>query len=406
VIDSSYNWIGFLLVATVTLVVGIVAARRPGSRWPERLLLAAVALRVIGSIVRYEIIFQYYGGGGDAILYFRMSLPMAEDLQSFELSPFTLSFWGDGGRFDRWWGTIFLEKVSALVLAVIGPTLRGEFLAFSLFAFAGLVATAVAFGRVQPERRVAYASWLWMWPSLWFWPSSVGKEALIVLALGLVTLGYVGTGQRMRWPTLLAGLGLAFCLRPHVAAVAAFATLSAHWLASWERPTPRRLVEAAAVVTLVIVALAGMGNAMGFERPDLENARELMEWTRQNTLRGGSNVGNVPMSISALPLAFVNVWMRPFPWEAHNATALLAATELVALWALVLIRHKSIKLAILNWRQHRMLRIAAPMILFYTILIGLAFGNLGIIARQRTPLFPFVLAFVLAVPDHRQRGAS
>jgi hypothetical protein len=45
-----------------------------------------------------------------------------------------------------------------------------------------------------------------------------------------------------------------------------------------------------------------------------------------------------------------------------------------------------------------MLRFGLPFLIAYTLMIGIAFGNLGLIARQRSPIFPFMLLFVLAVP--------
>jgi hypothetical protein len=394
-IDTAYSWIGFLVLALIVLGAALGVARRPRSPWPQRLLILAVALRIVGALARYEVLFGYYGGSGDAAKYFSDSLPVSDELQSFEVSPFSASFWaGDG----RWWGTPFLEKVSSLALALIGPTLRGEFLVFSLLAFAGLVAIARAFGRVQPERAVTFAAWIWLWPSLWFWPSSVGKEAVIMLAMGIATLGYVGTRGRIRWGLLLAGIGLAFCIRPHVAAVLAMAVLAAHWLASWQRATPRRVLEAAAALAVFVFALFRMSGALGLEQPDVESVRDLVEWQQGQTLQGGSNIGGVPVSVAGIPMAFVNIWMRPFPWEARNATSLVSALEIVAFWWLVWRRRRETLVAFRHWRRHRLLRFSLPLLVTYTLMIGIAFGNLGIIARQRAPIFPFMLVFVVAVP--------
>ncbi|HVS02618.1 MAG TPA: hypothetical protein VMT16_07610, partial [Thermoanaerobaculia bacterium] len=43
-----------------------------------------------------------------------------------------------------------------------------------------------------------------------------------------------------------------------------------------------------------------------------------------------------------------------------------------------------------------LLTFTIPLLLAYTVMIGLTFANMGIIARQRTPLFP-LLFMVLAV---------
>ncbi len=390
-----YNFIGFLLLSFLALIAARAMGNRPGRWYPAKLLLAAVALRIVGSTARYEILFRFYDGLGDAVRYYHEGLDVARLILDGRVSPFSLDFWGG----PHWWGTAFLIKASGVVLTFLGSTMRGEFLLFSLLAFGGLYAMARAFHNLQPgPQAVQYATWIWLWPSLWFWPSSVGKEALIVLALGLATLGYVGRGRGIIWPLYLAGLGLAFSIRPHVAAVIALATVIAYWLGSWQRLSVRRLGEAALATGLALFAFAGMKAQFGLADADLEGVREFVEFHAGQTLQGGSNLGAAPLAAGGLPLAFINVWMRPFPWEAHNLTAAFAAVEIMVFWWLIWQRRKGLRLALRHWRRHRLLRFALPMLLVYTLMIGLAFGNLGIIARQRAPMFPFMFMILVAIP--------
>ncbi len=188
------------------------------------------------------------------------------------------------------------------------------------------------------------------------------------------------------------------------------AAVTAHWLGSWQRFTARRVVEALVAIGLAIFAVQGMLAQFGLGDADLEGVKEFVEYRGEQTLEGGSNIGTVPLGPQGIPLAFVNVWMRPFPWEAHNATAAVAALEMLLFWGLVVRRRRAVWLALRRWRRHRLLRFALPLLGAYTLMIGLAFGNLGIIARQRAPMFPFMLLFVAAAPDpaaaRRQRSAG
>jgi hypothetical protein len=238
---------------------------------------------------------------------------------------------------------------------------------------------------------VQFGAWVFLWPSLWFWPSSIGKEAILVLAIGITVLGYAGPRGNVRWPIFLAGLGLTFCVRPHVAMVLAMAAVTAQWLGSWGRFSIRRVLEAVLVVVLALGAFSGMRAQFGLENADFEGMKEFVEFRSGQTLQGGSNIGGVPLGVAGVPLAFVNVWMRPFVWEAHNATAAFAALEIAAFWFLLWQRRRTVRLALKSWRQHRLLRFTLPFLLLYTLMIGIAFGNLGIIARQRAPIFPFML---------------
>jgi hypothetical protein len=39
------------------------------------------------------------------------------------------------------------------------------------------------------------------------------------------------------------------------------------------------------------------------------------------------------------------------------------------------------------------------LVIGYTLMVGLSFGNLGIIARQRAPMFPFLLLLLLGAEE-------
>jgi hypothetical protein len=391
-----YDLLAFATLAFLALAAAPIVAGRPGSWLPTKVLLAAVALRVFGSIARYEVLYRFYDGLGDAVAYFQKGLDIAPQLLEQPALLFSPRFWAVP---TSWWGTPFLEKFTGAVLTLIGPSLRAGFLAFSLLSFLGLWAIAQAFRNTTPDHRaVLFASWVWLWPSLWFWPSSIGKEAVLMLGIGITVLGYAGRRPGVRWPIYLAGLGLTFCVRPHVAMVLAMATLVAHWLGSWERFSIRRAVEAALAVAVTVAAFSGMLAQFGLENAGFEGVTEFVEWRAEETMQGGSRIEGVPLGVTGVPMAFVNVWMRPFLWEAHNATSAFAALEIALFWLLVWQRRAAVGHALRYWRHHRLLRFALPFLALYTLMIGIAFSNLGLIARQRAPIFPFMLMLLVAAP--------
>jgi len=407
----SYEFLGFLLVMFLSLAVGAGLASSSHNPFPRRLVLLAVVLRIVGSLARFDMIRLFYGGVADASRYFHSGLAVAERVWNLDPTVFSYWFWF-GGPGD-WWGTSFMERVTGVVVSFIGPTIRGAYLAFSMLAFAGLYAIAYAVHRHSPgPGAVRFAAWIWLWPSLWFWPSSIGKEAVTVLAIGLVVFGYAGGGARIRWVPFLAGLGLAFALRPHVGAVLALATAGAYWLQSWQRPSPRRIVESLAAAVLAVFLLGGMVSQFGIEEPDLEGIQEFVNYRGGQTLEGGSSLGSRTGGAAAVPMAFVNIWMRPFPWDVHNLMALFAAVEVLFLWWLVWKNRRWLRVALKGWWRNRMLSFAVPLLAGYTLMIGITFANLGIIARQRSPLFPFVFMLLTAagaryaVPRRGRRHAQ
>jgi len=388
-----YNIIGFFIIATLVLIAGVLLSQRYRQPFPARLIVLAIALRILGSLARYEILYRVYDGIGDSRTYYAHGLSFAEKLWDRDLSVLGFGQWFGIGR---WWGTDFVNNVSGLVISVIGPTMRGEFLVFSMLGFIGLYLAARGILDLIPRPSVVrYAAWIWLWPSLWYWPSSVGKEAIIVFATGLFFFGYVGRGGRIRWVYYLTGAALAFAIRPHYAAFLLLVSGLTHWLGSWQRISVRHVLEAGIVVVLALLALSGMNALFGIDRADLEGMQEFQAVRAQNTLIGGSSLGSLPSGIRGLPAAFVNAWVRPFPWEVRGLISLLPMIELWVLWWFIWRKRRPLLSAISHWRENQLLRFALVAIVGYTLMIGYTFGNLGIIARQRTPMFVFV--FIILV---------
>lgn len=403
-----YNLLGFLVFSALAVLLVPAALRR---RLPlgAQLLFWAAALRVIGSLARYEILFRFYGGQGDAVHYYQSGRELAPLYWNLDGSVWTLHHW-----FQRthWWGTPFMEKLSGMAVACVGYSLRAEFLLFSFIAFAGILLIIAAFrSSLSEPATLRFASWCFLWPSLWFWPSSVGKEAVTMLAIGLATLGYAGRRRRVGWVLFAAGLALGVAIRPHVGVVLAASALAGQWLGSWKGVTRRRVFETLLFVVVFLLALRGMSLLLGedsqfeLEGTGADSISAFMNYWAQQTTTGGSNIGAVPVGLLGAPVAFANIWMRPFPWEAHNLTSLFSALEIVLLWWLIWKNRRPLLIALKNWRKNRLLCFAIPLIVCYTLMIGFTFGNLGIIARQRTPIFPFVLMIVTAVPVARPARA-
>lgn len=393
----TYDLFGFILVSAAALLVAAIATTRP---WPaalKRLLLAAVVLRIVGSFLRYEVLFQVYDGVGDATGYYALGVSYASHLYRLDFSIFESHNWWAG----NWWGTQFIRYLSGFVVAIIGPTMRGEFLVFSLLSFAGLCFFGLAFHRAYPEGSLQrYLAWLWLWPSLWFWPSSVGKDAVLLLAAGLTAAGYVGVREKIRWQYLIPGLLLATAIRPHVAGVMVVVVALAQWLGVGKRKmTLFRVAQGFLLVVLAVFMVQSSLSQLGLEDADAEGIQEFLAKRTALATGGGSAIDTPAGGWAALPMAFVNILMRPFPWEAHNPQALGAALEIVVFWGMVWWRRHRIWTVLRHsWRADRFLRFALLMTGAYVLMIGLVFGNLGIIARQRIVVFPLLFVVLEAMP--------
>lgn len=396
----SYNVLAFVLLASVIIGGALFLGRQRKIPFPIRLIMVGVGLRVVGSLLRYEVMRAAYGFVGDAQQYYQYGLAWSRRLWSGDWS--VLHGWftaeGAGG------GTAFVGNLSGLVVSIIGPSLRAEYLVFSLAAFMGVywMAKAVAVAR-DDNSAVLYASIAWVWPSVWFWPSSVGKEAVIFFGLGLALLGFVGTRGRYRLIPMAAGVAVMFLVRPHFAILVAAALGTTHWIMSFRRLNARHVLEGIAIGAAAILVLQGGASRLGIGDLDAEGISEFVAFRSGQTVTGGSAIGPAPTGVLGVPMAFVNVWMRPFPWEAHSATALLSALEVLLLWALIFRFRREIRGCLRLWRRDRFVTAILLLLVAFTLVLGLAFGNLGIIARQRSPLLALFLMLPYAV---RVRGAE
>jgi hypothetical protein len=382
------DWLAFTVLGVLALVGGGLWAQRMLPPKLAGLLIAGLALRLVGSTARLAVIEQVYSGVGDAKMYFEMGRAYATLIRSLD---FGFAF-GEGTMNGQWWGTQFVRTVTGFVVFFTGDSMRAGFLAFSLFSFLGLVLCVRAFGRAFGEHaELKFARWVWLWPSLWFWPSSIGKEALMLLGAGITIWGYMGAG-RARWLIVVMGLAVTGAVRPHIAAVTACALLAAESVGTGSLLNFRRIAGIVVAAALALYSLRAGLTQMGLGDSDLEGVQEHFEFRAGQTEQGGSKI-TASSGLAKLPMAFVNVLARPFLWEARGVQ-LLSALEMTIFWVLVFARRETAWAFLKDWRSNPFTRVGLVFVLGIALMYGMAFSNLGIIARQRSIILPYLLALV------------
>ncbi len=396
---STYDFWGGLLVAPIVLVLTLPlasrAARKENDPTTGQVILVALLVKLaIGTPLRFYQTFYLYKTA-DATGYMNEGALLIEQFRR-------LDFGNLGGLV----GTRFIEIVTGLVLAVIDITRFGAFIVFSWMGFLGLYCFYQAFRIAFPEgdhRR--YRLLLFFWPSLLFWPSSVGKDAWMLLVLGLCALGVaqllVGRVRGGIW----LGMGIWGCVmvRPHLALLIVAGFLPALVLrrnrGAHSRFFARPAGTAVLMLGMLVVGAVLFAQAQSFfklDNLDLESAQQLLESTSQQTSEGGSQYAPIdPSSPVGYIEAAVTVMFRPFPFEIGGAGA-IAGIEGVLLLGLV----------VSSWR--RLLRVPklilqnafvafAVAYCFAFIYAFAAISNFGILARERAQFFP-ILFVLLAIP--------
>ncbi|MCH8346836.1 MAG: hypothetical protein IIC87_07930, partial [Chloroflexi bacterium] len=128
------------------------------------------------------------------------------------------------------WGTAFIKVYVGVIYTVIGPTLLGGFMVFGFLGFVGAYMFYRAFLVAFPQgNHRMYGVLVFLYPSLLYWPNGLGKDALMMLFLGLSTYGTALLMRDRSIGLLVLAIGLmgALTVRPPVAGVVVFALLGA-----------------------------------------------------------------------------------------------------------------------------------------------------------------------------------
>lgn len=361
-----------------------------------------------GAVIGYNVRFDAYGGSADAGRYHAVGKELAGAVRDGSASLLEVLPTSTGTR--------SIEEFTGLVYTVFGSSRLGGFMVFTWLSFWGLVFfVKAAHHAISGLATRRYLLWVMFFPSLVYWGSSIGKEAVVGLCLGITAYGaalVLTRRGRVGFGAFLVAIGLvgAAYVRPHFAAIWAGAIVIA--LASRvaldamrrsDRGGERRRLQ---LGSLLLVVIAGVGfaviasitlNYLGPSDDDdlgaTDQLTSIFERTESQTTQGGSSF--TPIDVNGpqdWPYATFRTITRPLLTEASGLATLLPALEMTAL----------LFVGIFSWRRLAnapKLMLTTPYVVFALLCVvtfGVAFasiGNLGILTRQRSLILPLVLLF-------------
>lgn len=407
---STYDTWGGLLVGPILLLVSLPILAREASRAGDRslfwLLVAALVLKLVGALVFQFVAYDVYDRSADAVGYHEYGAELAE---RFRVGDYETGY-------PSLTGVWFIQFLVGILYTVIGTTKFGGYLVFSWLGFWGLFLFYRAFTIAVPTGRVrTYARLVFFLPSLAFWPSSIGKEAWMMLALGVAAYGAARMLSGRTWRGLLvAGLGLwmAGLVRPHIAGLMGVG-LAAGYLLRPSRPELRQLAPIAKMLSMTVVAVVAVVVVIRAERflsdSGVETERGVasaQSSIASQTTKGGSYFApSILRSPTQTPNAVLTVLFRPLPHEAHNFQVLASSLENTFLLLFTLVHIPWALAALKNVRRHPYFALA----LTYTALFIVAFsslGNFGHLVRQRVQVLPFLIVLLCIPPKPRKDDLS
>lgn len=341
----------------------------------------------------------------DAAAYYTFGMRHAEMLNellrgvSTDYLNNTPFFWIEGISTDR------LNSLSGLLLTLTGGSFLGATLLMCQVGAAGQLLIFRYLRQRFPEANHIYFYLVLFHPSLMLWTSSLLKDTLGILALGLVIYHvneYLTRASVWRLAWIGFGCYLAFLFRTYIFVIIVGFGLFAYW----DRKLEHGPAGGGGPLFKLFYVCTSIFGIIGVLVYTLQNfGKELVEAQRQSDLlyssiEAGTTFRNVELSFSlggllALPIGVVNAVLRPFPWEVTKLNQLAAAFENVVMVVLVLrgwfIFHFRLPPAAKRYARTIMYG-GLVLTLVCAAGVGLYSSNLGTISRYRIPIIPMLLA--------------
>jgi len=389
------------LVAFILIAVSLPIARRLGRTEKDprlvKLLMIALLLHFLGSAAQIFVDNHVYHGVSDFNGYVHQGATLSGFFRSFHFTTKGAGLRGVVGD-----GSVSIA--AGVVYTIIGVNELASFFVFAWFSWLGTIFFYRAFCITFPEgEHRRYALMIFLLPSLLFWASDVSKESVVMMGLGVASFGIARVlGRRRRgYPLVALGTVMGVVTRPNEYALLLGAFIVAMFFRG--RDTHRQMRAARRLGSLVFIVVI-MGVTAVLLKKFLHTNATSLSGVLKSAHAGNSGQGagfgssNVPYSSNPLlyPRDVYTVLFDPLPITAGSVTQLLAAAENTVILVLVLTSLRRIRLIFRAGRE----RPYVIMCTLYTLGFLYSFAalsNLGLITRERTLMFPYLLV-VLAIP--------
>ncbi len=200
------NPFGALLVAVILILISRPIIKRvaeaEGKEWLVKLMTISLVLHLLAAPGQIFVVDHFYQGIADWIRYDNQGSALAPGFRhfNFSLAPGNLRGIVNDGS---------VSIAAGIVFTFVGTNVLGVFLVFSWLSFLGTMlffrAFSLTFAGANTRR---YGYLIFLFPSTIFWTADVSKEAIMMLAMGLVSYGAAKLLARRRGGVSLAVVGV------------------------------------------------------------------------------------------------------------------------------------------------------------------------------------------------------
>ena len=298
-------------------------------------------------------------------------------------------------------GTTGVLSLTAVFARGLNMSLLGTALAYNVFGAIGLLAFDACLRiatRNKSYKVRCLATLIVFLPSVSFWSSGIGKDALSFMAVGLAL--WACLDLRRRTVAMIIAVAVMLLVRPHMAAMMVLALIISVLLNA-RSSLPKRVMQGAVATAAAALILPFALNYAGIgENARVPDVADYIEQRQGYNMEGG---GGVDIASMSLPVKLYTYMFRPMLYEARSVTALAASIDnliLVFLFAVggwhLLFKRPS------GQGENRIFMWTYAMLAW--LVLALVTANLGIALRQKwmfTPMLIFLLISVIGRPRRR-----
>ncbi len=402
------------MIFLIDLVILLAIARSFWLKQSDEMRLIfwpALAVKLLAGLAVGWIYFYYYGQG-DTITYWHDGRLIADKILSDPLRALNF-YWNDEAfEFDSLISirprSLFFVKITGLIAFLSGGSYWMMALIISFCSFLGAWYLCVKTISFFPGARMAAILAFLFYPSVVFWSSGLIKESLGLGALYFLSgilLMFINHRKvdGWEWVVALVSLWIGWNLKYYWMGVfipIAITTVLVIMISSF-KPAYKRF-DLPIWTGLFILLLLGATSIHPNFYPNRilrviwENNQEFMALTSSsNAIHYHDLSPSFNSVLLNMPQALASGIFRPFTWEAHNATSMVAGIENLLLAILALMAVPS--LPKLFRSPNRILVVAIiTYILILATFLALSTPNLGTLSRYKVGFLPFLVYLLLS----------
>lgn len=367
-----FESLGSIISAFIVFFLGIILISNISGYFSLK-KKRGLLLYVWHTLFCFAYLFYAQAFGADALMYYSVALT---------------------GRFDFIFGTSFVIAITSLLVQGLGFGIVSCFLFFNilgsigLLAFDGALKQAVQYKSTSIKRLATLIVFL---PSVSFWSSGIGKDAISFLATGLALWAALQLNKRVF--LMLSAVFLMLIVRPHMAGMMIIALAMSVMFDKTSSPLKRISLGTIAIISAAAMIPFALEYAGVSDTSSSEGLMDYVETRQSYNMEGG---GGVDIANMNLLMQLFTYMFRPIIFEARSVTALAAAFDnLILLYLFVAGFYSLIKKKSQKFTENR--KFMWVYVILAWIVLAMTTANLGIAVRQKWMFAPMLIFLLISL---------